>query len=190
MSERLHIITPSCRPQNIGRLAQRYYQEMEPHPFELRWHLLIQGPDPDPKGLNKVAEGMDWQMKGWTWFPSDDALHDPSLFRRLAEAVSAFKSHWPVGCVIFAEERRGGNCPWTGQPWKGGILDAKPENMKICRVDGSQAFFRDWMLKYEHMSFQRPEEADGDLIQRLYSKKPESFLFVNEPLIKFNSLQW
>ena len=189
MSERLHIVMPFTRPGNLDRLAQYYLVDMESHPFELRWHLMVQGPEPDPKGLNKVNEALRMFNTGWVWAPSDDAIHERELFRRLSEVAQV---HPAAGAIVFSERRRG-VIPWTGQPWPSGegVLRACPAEMHPCHIDGSQVFFRAELLRGIQLDTRRwPGEADGHFIVEVYKRFPLRFIFVDEPLIKFNSLEW
>ncbi len=176
MAERLHIIMPSCKPHHLPRIVRRLYREMEQHPFELRWHLMIQGPEPDPKGMVKVDEGIELVRSGWVWTPSDDALHSPALFRRLAEVA---RQHPHAGAIVFSEHRPDGS-----------ILRARPAEMNPCRVDGSQVFWRREFIGRERHDFHRVGmAADGEFIRRLHERSPEGFVFVDEVLLDFNSLE-
>ncbi|HEX6827202.1 MAG TPA: hypothetical protein VF077_12865 [Nitrospiraceae bacterium] len=198
MSDRLHITMPCSRPANIPLIARALLQDMDPHPFELRWHILVQGEEPDPNGLLKVDEAIgdiaqnDVHMD-WIWAPSDDSIHHPSLFKRLAEVIS---QNLNARAIVFSEQRGNGdpNCPWTGHPWPEGsdrILHATPENMKVCRVDGSQVFLeRDFIGNARFCNNPPIHCADGAFIEKLYVETPEAFVFVPETLIRFNSLQW
>ncbi len=58
MAERMHVIMSCSRPDNIPIIAPTYLK-MSPHPFELRWHICQQGPEPDPKGIAKNNEMLD-----------------------------------------------------------------------------------------------------------------------------------
>jgi hypothetical protein len=176
---RLHILMAASRPRFIEKLISAYMEKMEPHPFELRWHLLIQGPEPDPKGILKTNEMLD-VLKGqdaWFFNPSDDTEEHPALFRRLHEAVS---SNPTCGAVVFSQVRPGG-----------GVLQACPENMHPGSVDGSQVF---WSLPvFGHCRYDWDQfgcGCDGHCIQSVYKNCPDRFVFVDEPLIQFGSLEW
>lgn len=175
---RLHIIMPSNRPWNIPKLAPRYLEKMRPHGFELRWHILLQGPEPDPKGCNKINEAIDDIRSGWFMTLADDTDQHLSLFARLFDIT---QKNPDAGAVVFGQVRYGGR--WT--------LKAEPASMRPCHVCGGQVawnreFFGDHRFDYEHHG----GCADGVLIQHLHQLHPERFVFVPETLTKFGSLEW
>lgn len=197
MADRLHVIMACCRPQNIPRLAAYYLREMEGHRFELRWHILLQGPEPDPKGCRKLNEALHDIASGnpadpWIFHPSDDAIHSVKLFRRLGEVT---EDNPKAKAVVFSEHRR--DCPWTEGHWelmsadwlRSECLVAHPHNMKPCHVDGSQLFYRRNFIGFNRFDCQNDTHiADGKFIEALYRSEPDSFLFVDEPLLRFNNL--
>ena len=88
MAIRLHILTPLTRPWHLPRIAHYLFGgETEAHPFEVRWHICQQGPEPDPGGVNKINECLDMIKDGWfvTW--CDDTVHNPATLRRLSEVI-------------------------------------------------------------------------------------------------------
>src|SRR2546423_14867340 len=100
MATRLHIVMPCARPQNIPILAPKYLQEVVPHPFELRWHILQQGPDPDPKGIYKINEMLDLIRGGWFMTVADDTIQHPELFSRIGEMI---ETHPQAGAIVFSQ---------------------------------------------------------------------------------------
>lgn len=182
MSERLHIIMPCARPWNIPVIApaflglRSFAGEPVSHPFELRWHILLQGPEPDPKGVNKVNEALAMIRDGWfaTW--SDDTVHDPRIFQRLGEAIAQNPN---AVAVVFSECRPGG-----------GVLHAAPGEMLPCHVDGSQVIMRRDFLGDARMDYaQYKDQADGYLLKQLHDRAPKQFVFVDEVLVYYNRLE-
>ena len=57
MADRLHILMPCAKPQNIPAIAPSVLQ-CEGHAFELRWHLMQQGQEKDEKGFRKINEAL------------------------------------------------------------------------------------------------------------------------------------
>lgn len=175
---RLHILMSCVRPQNIPKISE-YILECDPHPFEIRWHILQQGPDPDPKGIRKVNEELDRIKDGWFWTASDDAQHSKSLFRRLGETIAANPE---CGVVVFSERR---------DHKEGPILHAHADNMRPCCVDGTQPIFRRDLIGDHRFDFdQYGDQCDGRFIQLIHQQHPDKFVFVDEVLMNFNSLQW
>ncbi len=185
MSERLHIVMPVSRPKNLHLILDNYLEHQLQHPFEIRWHLMLQGPEPDPKGYLKCCEGAVLCSTGWLWFPSDDSLQETYLFRRLGEVMSAN----PHARAIVFSEKRGGVCPYTGGAWPldPGILFARPENMKRCHVDCTQVFFHH-SLKPFFNTKDYGDEADGGFIVDTYQKHQDLFVFSPDDFVLFGSL--
>lgn len=177
MAERLHLVMPSIRAENIGRIAMFYAREMEPHPFEVRWHILFQGPESDPKGVKKTNEGIDGIKDGWVIGVGDDTVHHPSLFRRIGEISDANPG---IGAIVFSENR--GN---------GYILRASPHTVQPGLICGGQVVWRRWLLGDHRLDWDRfQERADGNLIQHIYTLNPGAFFFTDEPIMYFDSLLW
>lgn len=177
MAERLHVIMPCAKAQNIPRIAPSILQ-CEGHGFELRWHLCQQGPEADPKGLRKINEALNWIKDGWFHTPSDDTIHYASLYRRTWEIIS---SNPDTGAIVFSEDRG----PKEGNR----IMRASPANMKPCEVDGSQIIWSKSFVGDElYPCEQFPLTADGVFTQRMFERDPSKFVFVDEVLVRFNSL--
>jgi hypothetical protein len=175
---RLHIIMACARPWNIPRLAPAYLERMEAHPFEVRWHILLQGPEPDPKGVAKTNEALDQIRDGWVLTLADDTDQHPSLFRRLGEVIA---THPQAGAVVFSQDRHRGRH----------ILRPTPATMGPCHVCGGQvAWERQFLGDVRFDWDQHGGCADGHVIQRLHQAHPDRFVFVDEVLMRFGSLEW
>ncbi len=183
---------PCAKPWNLPAISMCLLRKQEPHDFEIRWHLMCQGPEPDPKGFRKFIEGMRMVKDGWIWGPSDDTLQPRSLLQRLCQLVCANPG---AGVIVFSQLRsRRENCPWLGRPWPADhepVLRARPENMRPCRVDSTQCFFKKEFIGDRVFDFDRYRfEADGNFIMQLYQESPHRFVFCDEILTWFNSLEW
>lgn len=175
MAERLHIIMPCMRFEHLARIAHNFFVEMKPHPFELRWHIMAQGPEPDPYGNNKANEGIEMVRDGWlvTW--SDDTIHQIDLFKRFGEVLAENPNS---GVVVFGESRPD-NC----------LLKPCPENVRPCRIDGQQLFWKREFLGDERLNYlDHGNQHDGYLAQKMYEKDPSRWVFVEDYLIRFNAL--
>lgn len=175
---RLHIVMPCARPWNIPKLAPRYLEKMDPHPFELRWHICVQGPDKDPKGLLKCNEALDNIQSGWVMFPADDTDQHPALFRRLAEVI---RRNPHAGAVVFAQDRNAGKV----------VLRAHPLQLKPCHVCGGSVVWKREFLGPNRFDWANHRgTSDGILIAHMYNTYPNRFVFVDEVLTRFGSLEW
>lgn len=168
-AERLHIILPSAYHTNLETVLPTFLQDMEPHPYELRVHVMAQGPEPDDKGLKKTNEAVDMIRDGWLFMWADDTLPHPALFRRLAEITET--RPW-LGAVVFANRRelrerisrdylvdlgsmliQGGQVAWKREwlgaskydPKLGGCCDLYLAINKL-RTDPSKVFISDEVL--------------------------------------------
>lgn len=176
---RLHIIMPCNRPWNIPKLAPAYLERMEPHPFEVRWHIMLQGPDPDPKGCSKTNEAVDMIRDGWLIMLADDTDQHPALFRRLGEVIG---QNPEARAVVFSQHRAAGG-RFT--------LTAGPQHMTPCHVCGSQVVWnREFLGDHRYHYELHGGTCDGVLVKTLFDMHPDRFVFVNEPLVRFGSLEW
>jgi len=186
---RLHICMAVTRPQNIPIIARNLIEAQYSHPFELRWHLAVQGPEPDPKGSRKFNEMVDAVPDGWLHLMADDTIHMPSLFARLGDTIAANPN---AGVVMFNQERPeaypGINSISLGNGKV--MLRAQKEHMSPGYCCGGQAFYERGFLgnrRYNHQ--EHLHASDGYLLAELYHEAPERFVFVNEILVRFNSLE-
>ena len=167
---RLHIAMPFSRPQHMPVLARYYLEEMVPHPFELRWHVMVQGPDADPKGQLKCDEAIDFIKDGWLFTFNDDTLHHPDLFRRLAHEIN---NHPDAGAIVF------------GQEGEAGMFPPLPDRI----WNGAQtAWRRDFLGSHRHNFEKNGQMGDIIIFNELFEAHPERFYFVNDALLRFNSL--
>lgn len=178
MSPRMHLIFSCARPWNIPILATAYLDGMEPHPFEVRMHVALQGPERDPKGEGKQNEIVSYiPNDGWLMFLADDTDQHPSLFRRLGELIFENPN---AGAFVFHQQRKG---------WPGNLLPCSPDSMKICQVCGGQVVWKREFLGDERFRKEDGGVADGRMIERKWAESPERFVFVSEVLMRFGSLE-
>lgn len=177
MSERLHIVMPCARPENLEQIAQSI-RGVEAHPFEVRWHVLLQGPEPDPFGVSKTNEAIDAIRDGWIWCFADDSLVHPSMFRRLGEILTEMPR---AQAVVFSEQRNDFL----------GVLRAAPENVRIGAISGDQVVMRRELYgdrRYDYATHKHC--CDGALLTEIYQATPAVFVFHDEVLVWFNRLTW
>jgi hypothetical protein len=175
----LFILMPSVKAHNIPAIAPSILQ-CEGHAFALRWCVLQQGSEADEKGFKKLNQALDWvPLSAWFHTPSDDSIHYPNLYRRTGEIIAA---HPECKAIVFSEDR--------GQKDGNRILRAHPDNMKPGFVDGSQCLWNRAFVGDKRYDWDaRKQEADGFFAMELYQKEPTAFIFCDEVLVRFNSLE-
>lgn len=178
MNPRVYFIMPMSRPGNLTAIFQFYYNQLEDHPFEIRWLIGQQGKEPDPKGVLKTNEMINLVPDGaWFFCVADDTLCHAALLKRLAEIIKDDK----IGAVVFAGRRNAEN----------EVLQAVPERMTPGGVCGSQVCWNKSFIGSERFDFEsHAERADGALINKLYYKDPSRFALIDEPLTYYGSLEW
>lgn len=177
---RLFLLIPSVRPNWAWRAVRFYLNEMAPHPFELRVIVAMQNRSPDPKGIAKLNECIDLIEPfdpSWVFTLADDTTQHPSLFKRLAETIAANPD---ARAIVFGMWHPSGR-----------VLEAAPENCRPTLVGGGQVIWRRDFIGNHRFNY--PDyggRCDGHFIQSRYRESPDKFVFVNEPLTKFNSFEW
>jgi len=180
MSPRLHLLMPCAYPERLPALLPSYTTAMEPHAWELRIHILLQGPDADPKGILKVNECLE-EIRGdggWFMTPSDDTIQHPALFRRMGEELA---QNPDAVAIVVGQERRDGL----------GNLFACPEQVRIGRIDGMQTCWNRAWIKQERYEWEKwGMFCDGEFAVRMFARAPQRFIFIPEMLTRHNSLEW
>jgi len=169
----------SARPHLASVCSAFYLWGMAPHPFELRMLVAQQGCEDDPKGISKVNELIDMVPgdDSWIFTPADDTLQDERLFNQFGKVI------WenPNAAAVLFDQMRS----------PGFILECGPQNVGIGRVCGGQIFWKKSTLGTSRFDFATyAHECDGQLIVSKFEEHKKDFVFVNQPLCKFNSLQW
>lgn len=178
---------PVTRPENLPAIVRGLLVEMEPHLFELRWHLAVQGPEPDPKGSRKVNEMIDSTPDGWLYLMADDCVPFPSFFRRLWEVIDANPD---AGAIVVGQDRPiGTSASATPVSHEREWLHASPSTVRPGYICGGQIIYERSFLgnhRYDHVN--HLHDSDGWMVAELYAKQPGRFVFVDELLVRMNSL--
>lgn len=183
MIERFHVIMPFSRPQLIEPVMDFWLRMLDPHPFELRLYVFVQGPEPDPYGVRKINEGLNLlradYRPGWLYTANDDTVHSPGL---LAAVAADYALRPDAGAIVFSEIR-------PKRDPAGEFLLAAPENMRRSHVDGQQIVWRTDFIRYELLDFAAfGPQVDGGMVEKLFARSPQRFVFDPRPLVNFNSL--
>lgn len=172
------MLMPCAHPERLSTILPSYTTAMQPSIWEIRLHILLQGPDPDPKGILKVNECLNNLRDGWFMTPSDDTIQYPSLFQRLGEELL---KHPDAVAFVVGQERKPGLSP----------LKAAPDQVQIGKIDGCQVCWnRAWIkdARYDWENYGRT--CDGEFAVRLFALAPQRFVFIDEILTRHNSMEW
>lgn len=186
---RLHLCMAVTRPHFLPIIMQGLLVDMEPHPFELRWHLAVQGPEPDPKGSRKFNEMVDAVPSGWLYLMSDDTVPYPRFFRVLGETIEKNPN---AGVIVVGQVRPIGTSIGATATYGGReLLHARKESVYPGAICGGQVVYERSLLglrRYDHEH--HLAASDGVLVSEMFRDHPERFVFVDQTLTRFNSLEW
>ena len=210
---KLHIITPflKSRAENVGKIARYFMEEMEPHPFAVRWHIAIQGEEHDPYGMNKTNEMLDL-IQGTPYppypatMPAGEERGSAEIAARVAfqtlHELGARKDDWiytwaddtthtPQLFRRLAEEI-------TKNPWAEAVIfhtelangwqDKTPPDIFY---HGTQVCWRASMLRPPEDRFDFSHvghTADVALYRRIWGRDQAKFHVVDEKLMRVNNL--
>ncbi len=171
---RFHVIMPCARPENIPSLAKNYLHQVN-HPFEVRWHILLQGPDEDPKGIRKCNECLDFIEDGWFATIADDTAQNPSLLTRLGKAIVENPN---AGAFVFCLQGRKSS------------IKATPENAATDMIGGAQIILSREFIgenRYDWETYR--ERCDVKFVTMLFKAHPERFVFINDFSMQMNDME-
>lgn len=196
----LHILTRCSRPENILKVKDTVFRDAAG--FEIIWHLLFDSavlPKIDDellaqlnqpnirksfhKGIpsdlmhNALNVALDQISDGWIYVLDDDnAMHE-----NFYPSIRALISEQNCWGIVFSQRVDGRD--FTGL----NIREARPENMKIQKVDMAQ-----WVLHRDLIAAHRfplcDYAGDGVFIAEIYRERPEQFYFLDEVLCFYNAL--
>jgi hypothetical protein len=109
---------------------------------------------------------------------ADDTVQHPSLFRRIHDIL---EDHPDAGAIVFSQKRNGHEF----------ILQASPHSMCPGSVCGGQIVWKREFIGDNRWDFNTyGTVCDGVFIQAMYNSAPNKFVFADEPLMYFGSLEW
>lgn len=190
--EKLTIITPCSRPQNLHVIYPEVKKGLDY--FDLEWiiaydilHLkeepqrftdewitqldVIDQTSVSGNGMrNQAIEHTEY--KGYLWFLDDDNTVHPEFFQSMSEAVKTFPE---VDAWILTQDLG-----------RGRIREAKQSIVKATHIDQAQYFIRRDFL--QDARFIQDYCADGILIEALYRRGGNFKYIPNKVLVYYNRL--
>lgn len=206
---KLTILMPTTRFENLPQIKQIYEQAMVSLPgLQLRWRVLLvesQVVPPEARELLREpwidvcvfdAPQRAWvwstpfyykincaldsvQPDEWVWAQEDDNLAPPGIFEVWSRAIVRGRG------VVVASCKRGQRQP--GIKHATTTLVASPESMRPGHVDLGQYILRgDIAATYRYPDISC---GDGILVQTLWQRIPQEFMFLPGTFVLFNALE-
>lgn len=194
--EKLNIITPSCRPENLKHLYDGVISGA--NYFDLHWYIMLDSfhcentypaytllantddvdiqivevNDPNSvSGNGQRNAGLDLIDDGYVWFLDDDNIIHENFFSVMSTILTQ-----KFNGVIFAQQL------------ETFVRSAHSGMVKETHIDQAQYLLhRDYIGENR---FVQKYTADGEFIERLYKNNPSGFLFTNSILCYYNRLKW
>ena len=200
---KIEIITRCTRPVFLNKVLVSILANKIPE-IELHWHIIIDTSvvknidtscftsteipttpyfwegKPGDMGhslINRVIDKLHGD-DSWIYILDDDNEIHPDFFSAVYESYESED----IEGMIFSQYVGGKDFT------KLEIRDAKPENVKVQKIDMGQ-FLLHLSLIGDARLIPNQYTADGVFIEEVYSKNPESFTFIDKVLCNYNSLQ-
>lgn len=191
LSPTLHVITRYSREGSLQSLSDSL--SIGPRFFNIIWHIVADGrkitecekmqshirrdfsvcpmKDSDVMGA-QLNQALDEISDGWVWVLDDDNLVHPDFFRELFRCII---NHEGKSAFAFAQDTAGG------------VRSVGPETMKECSIDQAQFVIHRTLIGDDR--YAQRYTADGEFAERLCSKHPEGWEFINTPCTYYNKLR-
>lgn len=186
------ILMPFSRPQNVRLIKEAFAESMkgakcrvslyaichtEEHAEMWETNLVMRPPgdwDPCYWKCNRAIESLLPHADGqeeYFGFLCDDDTYDPGLFEAMSNHIAPYSLVNPRPEVIII----------SGRGWSNGetvtvASEACPREMKIGRVGLRQYFIRADVM--QHFRFPNWASADGDIVEKMWQKNKNGFLFL------------
>ena len=166
--DRLTIITPCSRPQNLPAMAESIKPGRSL--FDLVWLVVFDNKECEESKVGNYQRNcaLEAITDGWVYFLDDDTTIHPEFFAELAEVKS--------GAVAFEQDLG---------TW---VRKVAPSEMKVCKIDMGQVAIRRDVIGDIRFAL-GIYEADGIFIQAVYGNNPEAWSFIEKPLCYYNKLR-
>lgn len=166
--DRLTIITPCSRPQNLPAMAESIKPGRSM--FDVIWLIVFDNKECTESVVGNYQRNcaLEAITDGWVYFLDDDTIIHPEFFAELAKVNSR---------AVAFEQNLG--------TW---VRKAAPSEMRCCHVDMGQVVIRREVIGDIRFAL-GVYEADGKFIQAVYENNPEAWSFIDKPLCHYNKLR-
>lgn len=175
---RLHILTPSARPQLLAGISASIYTAQK-HGWDINWYVFMKGPTHDyfaVSQINKFLHEMKDNTEDWFYILCDDNLIHPAMFTRTEEYIKAY----PESRVLCWHIERHDN--------PGLVYPGSPETIKPGGIDASQVLIK--CGSYGGLKWEPIFAGDGIFIKNLYDLLNGKFTFIPEILSYYEAAFW
>jgi len=166
--DRLTIVTPCSRPQNLSAIAESIKPGRSL--FDVIWMVVFDNREckESINGGHQRNCALDAIMDGWVYFLDDDTIIHPDLFSELAKVAAP--------AVAFEQDL---------ETW---IRKVAPSEMRVCHIDMGQVVIRRELIGNTRFDIEQHIE-DGLFIESIYENNPNAWSFINKPLCYYNKLR-
>ena len=167
--DRLTIITPCSRPQNLPAMAESIKPGRSM--FDVIWMIVFDNRECLESKVGNYQRNcaLDAVSDGWIYFLDDDTVLHPDFFSELAKVKSK--------AVAFEQDL---------ETW---VRKVAPSEMRVCHIDMGQVIIRREIIGDIRFALS-VYEADGIFIESVYKNNPNAWSFIDKPLCYYNKLRW
>ena len=167
--DRLTIITPCSRPQNLPAMAESIKPGRSM--FDVIWMVVFDNGECKESVVGNYQRNcaLDAITDGWVYFLDDDTIIHPDFFSELAKANTS--------AVAFEQDLG---------TW---VRKVVPSEMRVCHIDMGQVTIRREIIGDIRFALS-VYEADGIFVESIYKNNPNAWSFIDKPLCYYNKLRW
>jgi glycosyltransferase involved in cell wall biosynthesis len=196
---KISIITRCTRTGNLEIVKESIFKNV-PDICNIDWHIVFDTQilkDIDAELLNRLSEdnihfhfrkGDGWGLKqlnpliqkidGWIYHLDDDNILHEDFYQKVSQAISN-----NVECLGLIFSQKVGGIDFSGVD----VREADPKNVVVQKIDLAQ-----WLIHsklHSNNYYGSGYRADGEFIESLYKKNPDSFVFIKDILCYYNALE-
>lgn len=197
---KISIITRCTRAQNLEIIKESIFNNV-PDGFDLNWHIIFDAAvlkDIDAELLSRLntnniilhfKKGNEWgnwnrlndliqTLDGWIYNLDDDNILHENFYQKVSETILNNPE-----CLALIFSQKVGGIDFSGVD----VREADPKNTVVQKIDLAQ-----WIIHSKlHVNnlYGSGYCADGEFIESLYKKNPNSFVFIKDILCYYNALE-
>lgn len=182
MRNKIFIITPCSRPENLNRIKVSQGEWIVihdanelPEGYAGDIRLFISGGVAGKKQINHALDYLEQNNQpGWIYILDDDNDIHEDFFRELTSHISQDKGKY-LG-YLFSQDIDSVR-----------VRPVNPDNVRTCHIDQAQFLLHTDLIKEKR--YQEFYEADGKFIEELYSENKDKIKIIPKVLCHYNKLR-